>query len=139
MQQNPQEPTPDQNHCLSRLVKTLNHPIVKTAIGTSIVALSVGSGFVDCLNKNDTEINACLGKGAPLAFGFGVVGAFVSAVIFKCIRECNQSAQTQEENPNSSFEPAQAQVGIPNSSFTPPFGFVNINRVVPDRRFDGHY
>ena len=109
MQQNPQEPTPDQNHCLSRLVKTLNHPIVKTAIATSIVALSVGSGFVDCLNKNGTEINACLGKRAPLAIGFGFVGAVFSAVIFKCIRECNQ-------NPNSRVVP----LGPPD-------------RVVPDR------
>ena len=135
MQQNPHQ----SRELLQRLRGFLNHPAVKTAIGTSIVALSVGSGFVDCLNKNDTEINACLGKRAPLAIGLGFVGAVFSAVIFKCIRECNQSAQTQEENPNSSFEPAQAQVGIPNSSFAPPFGFGNINRVVPDRRLDGHY
>lgn len=117
MQQNPQEPTPDQNHCLPRLVRILNHSIVKTAIATSIVALSGGLGFVNCLNKNDAKRDTCLNNEVPLAIGFAVVGMVAANVIFNCIREYNQSAQAQGENPNSSF--------------APPFGFGNINRVLP--------
>ena len=100
MQQNPH-----QSRELSQILRgLLNHPAVKTAIVTSIVALSVGLGFVNCLNNN-TEKDDCFRDGAPLAIGFGFVGAVVSRVISNCIRECNQ-------RPNSRVVPLGPPGGL---------------------------
>ena len=97
---------PELTPASSRLRGFLNCPsVVKTAIGISIVALSGGLGFVNCLNRNDAERDACLNNEVPLAIGFGAVGAVLTAVIFKCIRESSAVVPYQGREPSSSFGP----------------------------------
>jgi len=99
---------PESTPTLSRLRGFLNCPsVVKTAIGISIVALSGGLGFVNCLSRNDGERDACLNNEVPLAIGFAVVGMVCSAVIFKCIRESSAVAPYQRRDPSSSVEPSR--------------------------------